>query len=185
MNTIPPECSYGLLMCMLKWYSLECKLRMHVHHNMKMAMWWSWDFFFLSIISYKRHNCGQSFLPISFDVDCISGFVFCLPGYVSPSNEIYRQPKVEMSSSFSGIHMNKSEKFSYEELANATNDFNMSNKIGEGGFGAVYYAEIRGEVCYIIMCLSLIMSSFAKCYIIYLWNVRIFQPHDIFLCERL
>ncbi|CAA6660075.1 unnamed protein product [Spirodela intermedia] len=66
-------------------------------------------------------------------------------GPVSSSNEIYQHPKLEMRSSFSGIQMDKSVEFSYEELASATNDFNMSNKIGEGGFGAVYYAEIRGE----------------------------------------
>uniref|UniRef100_A0A1D1YB20 non-specific serine/threonine protein kinase n=1 Tax=Anthurium amnicola TaxID=1678845 RepID=A0A1D1YB20_9ARAE len=35
--------------------------------------------------------------------------------------------------------------FSYKELAKATDNFNMANKIGEGGFGAVYYAELRGE----------------------------------------
>lgn len=43
--------------------------------------------------------------------------------------------------------MDKSVEFSYEELAKATNDFNISFKIGQGGFGAVYYAELRGEVC--------------------------------------
>lgn len=44
-----------------------------------------------------------------------------------------------------GITVDKSVEFSYEELAKATNDFNISNKIGQGGFGAVYYAELRGE----------------------------------------
>ncbi|KAF3443628.1 hypothetical protein FNV43_RR13318 [Rhamnella rubrinervis] len=43
------------------------------------------------------------------------------------------------------ITIDKSVEFSYEELAQATNDFNMACKIGEGGFGAVYYAELRGE----------------------------------------
>lgn len=47
----------------------------------------------------------------------------------------------------SGITVDKSVEFSYEELANATSDFSLANKIGEGGFGAVYYAELRGEVC--------------------------------------
>lgn len=28
--------------------------------------------------------------------------------------------------------------FSYSELKNATNDFNIDNKLGEGGFGPVY-----------------------------------------------
>jgi chitin elicitor receptor kinase 1 len=40
----------------------------------------------------------------------------------------------------------KSTEFSYQELAKATNNFNLSHKIGQGGFGAVYYAELRGEV---------------------------------------
>ncbi|KQJ99178.1 hypothetical protein BRADI_3g41590v3 [Brachypodium distachyon] len=35
--------------------------------------------------------------------------------------------------------------FSYEELFNATEGFNIIHKIGQGGFGAVYYAELRGE----------------------------------------
>lgn len=43
--------------------------------------------------------------------------------------------------------MDKSVEFSYEELATATDDFSLANKIGQGGFGAVYYAELRGEVC--------------------------------------
>ncbi|KAH7522764.1 hypothetical protein FEM48_Zijuj07G0173000 [Ziziphus jujuba var. spinosa] len=44
-----------------------------------------------------------------------------------------------------GITIDKSVEFSYEELAQATNDFSLASKIGEGGFGAVYYAELRGE----------------------------------------
>ncbi|KAK4279213.1 hypothetical protein QN277_016948 [Acacia crassicarpa] len=43
------------------------------------------------------------------------------------------------------ITVDKSVEFSYEELATATNNFNMANMIGQGGFGAVYYAELRGE----------------------------------------
>ncbi|KAK6154630.1 hypothetical protein DH2020_008878 [Rehmannia glutinosa] len=44
-----------------------------------------------------------------------------------------------------GITVDKSVEFTYDELAFATNDFNTSYKIGQGGFGAVYYAELRGE----------------------------------------
>ncbi|KAA0040224.1 chitin elicitor receptor kinase 1 [Cucumis melo var. makuwa] len=44
-----------------------------------------------------------------------------------------------------GITVDKSVEFSYEELAKATDNFSLANKIGEGGFGSVYYAELRGE----------------------------------------
>ncbi|KAF2292291.1 hypothetical protein GH714_018521 [Hevea brasiliensis] len=44
-----------------------------------------------------------------------------------------------------GITVDKSVEFSYEELAQATDNFSMANKIGEGGFGSVYYAELRNE----------------------------------------
>ncbi|KAB1201544.1 Chitin elicitor receptor kinase 1 [Morella rubra] len=44
-----------------------------------------------------------------------------------------------------GSAVDKSVKFSYEELAEATNDFSIATKIGQGGFGSVYYAELRGE----------------------------------------
>ncbi|KAL5101654.1 hypothetical protein RYX36_005981 [Vicia faba] len=44
-----------------------------------------------------------------------------------------------------GIMVAKSTEFSYQELAKATNNFSLDNKIGQGGFGAVYYAELRGE----------------------------------------
>eukprot|EP00262_Sarcandra_glabra_P016627 TRINITY_DN5480_c0_g4_i2.p1 TRINITY_DN5480_c0_g4~~TRINITY_DN5480_c0_g4_i2.p1 ORF type:complete len:637 (+),score=89.87 TRINITY_DN5480_c0_g4_i2:1601-3511(+) len=49
------------------------------------------------------------------------------------------------SSGLTGITVDKSVEFPYEELAKATDDFSLANKIGEGGFGAVYYAELRGE----------------------------------------
>ncbi|KAI7739104.1 hypothetical protein M8C21_013769, partial [Ambrosia artemisiifolia] len=45
-----------------------------------------------------------------------------------------------------GITIDKSVEFSYEELSRATCNFSLANKIGQGGFGVVYYAELRGEV---------------------------------------
>ena len=50
------------------------------------------------------------------------------------------------SSPFAGITVDKSVEFSYAELAAATDDFSLAYKIGGGGFGVVYYAELRGEV---------------------------------------
>ncbi|XP_051135209.1 chitin elicitor receptor kinase 1-like [Andrographis paniculata] len=49
------------------------------------------------------------------------------------------------SSPLVGITVEKSVEFPYDELAKATDNFSIANKIGEGGFGAVYYAELRGE----------------------------------------
>ncbi|KAA3478773.1 Proline-rich receptor-like protein kinase PERK1 [Gossypium australe] len=49
------------------------------------------------------------------------------------------------SPGLTGITVDKSVEFSYEELAKATDNFNIANKIGQGGFGAVYLAELRGE----------------------------------------
>jgi hypothetical protein len=45
------------------------------------------------------------------------------------------------------IFVDKSPEFSYEELANATDNFSLANKIGQGGFGEVYYGALRGQVC--------------------------------------
>ncbi|GAU14462.1 hypothetical protein TSUD_250020 [Trifolium subterraneum] len=44
------------------------------------------------------------------------------------------------------IVVDKSPEFSYKELANATDNFNLANKIGQGGFGEVYYGELRGKI---------------------------------------
>ncbi|KAF8758128.1 hypothetical protein HU200_010643 [Digitaria exilis] len=53
--------------------------------------------------------------------------------------------QADSASGVPGITVDKSVEFSYDELFNATEGFSMSNKIGQGGFGAVYYAELRGE----------------------------------------
>ncbi|XP_010252498.1 PREDICTED: lysM domain receptor-like kinase 3 isoform X2 [Nelumbo nucifera] len=52
---------------------------------------------------------------------------------------------VGASPGLTGLTVEKSVEFSYEELAEATNDFNLAGKIGQGGFGSVYYAELRGQ----------------------------------------
>ena len=44
-----------------------------------------------------------------------------------------------------GITVDKSVEFPSEELAKATNYFSLDNKIGQGGFGSVFYAELRDD----------------------------------------
>ncbi|KAK7846038.1 chitin elicitor receptor kinase 1 [Quercus suber] len=58
------------------------------------------------------------------------------------------------SQGLTGITVDKSVEFSYEELAKATKDFSQDNKIGQGGFGSVYYAKLRGEVRLIGYCVE-------------------------------
>ncbi|XP_061338163.1 lysM domain receptor-like kinase 3 [Gastrolobium bilobum] len=54
-------------------------------------------------------------------------------------------PGSASAAGLTGIMVVKSMEFSYQELAKATNNFSLDNKIGQGGFGVVYYAELRGE----------------------------------------
>ena len=45
--------------------------------------------------------------------------------------------------------------FNFEELASATNNFHLSNKLGEGGFGPVYKVMVALlEVFCLIICMS-------------------------------
>ncbi|KAM5580576.1 chitin elicitor receptor kinase 1 [Rosa sericea] len=60
-----------------------------------------------------------------------------IPDKSTESNSAARGP--------TGITVDKSVEFSFEELSRATDNFSLANKIGQGGFGAVYYAELRGE----------------------------------------
>ncbi|XVF81594.1 hypothetical protein PTKIN_Ptkin15bG0167600 [Pterospermum kingtungense] len=66
-------------------------------------------------------------------------------GNVSESKSAESTALVTASQGLNGVTVDKSVEFSYEELAQATDNFSMANKIGEGGFGAVYYANLRGE----------------------------------------
>ncbi|KAF5458313.1 hypothetical protein F2P56_022348 [Juglans regia] len=51
----------------------------------------------------------------------------------------------EHGSGLTGVTVDKSVEFAYEELVTATDNFSLAKKIGQGGFGAVYYAELKGE----------------------------------------
>ncbi|KAI7739105.1 hypothetical protein M8C21_013770, partial [Ambrosia artemisiifolia] len=66
---------------------------------------------------------------------------------VETSSIVLQNAQVEVQHTpVQGITIDKSVEFSYEELSTATCNFSLANKIGQGGFGAVYYAELRGEV---------------------------------------
>lgn len=53
--------------------------------------------------------------------------------------------QVDSTSRVLGILVHKSV-FSYEKVFNGTEGFSKSNKMEQGGFGVVYYVELRGEV---------------------------------------
>ncbi|KAJ0264662.1 Chitin elicitor receptor kinase 1 [Hirschfeldia incana] len=80
----------------------------------------------------KKQDSYSSSIPLSSKVDQASLQSGDLVGTgVSPG--------------IAAISVDKSVEFTLEELAKATDNFNLSFKIGQGGFGAVYYAELRGE----------------------------------------
>ncbi|TYH44357.1 hypothetical protein ES332_D11G188900v1 [Gossypium tomentosum] len=58
----------------------------------------------------------------------------------SQSNSSYSTSKydIERGSTYFGAHV-----FNYEELEEATDNFNPSKQLGEGGFGTVYYGVLR------------------------------------------
>lgn len=90
---------------------------------------------------------GLSVFSISWYLVCIRGkkkeeaLLFDKPKFELPTVDVPGQSTV--SAVAPGITVDKSVEFSYDELASATNNFSMANKIGEGGFGAVYYGELR------------------------------------------
>ncbi|KAK4588447.1 hypothetical protein RGQ29_019444 [Quercus rubra] len=67
------------------------------------------------------------------------------PPAISQDQYVRHRHVIDMSLSHEIGSVDKSVEFSYEELAKATKDFSQDNKIGQGGFGSVYYAELRGE----------------------------------------
>ncbi|KAL6136933.1 hypothetical protein ACLB2K_062228 [Fragaria x ananassa] len=88
---------------------------------------------------YRKKKVDTSvLLPTSQDQSSQNGrSLGAIPDKSTESNSGSRGP--------TGITVDKSVEFSYEELSRATDNFSLANKIGQGGFGAVYYAELRCE----------------------------------------
>ena len=55
----------------------------------------------------------------------------------NPSHHPYSNSDLQKGSTYFGAHV-----FSYEELEEATDNFDPSKEIGKGGFGKVYYGRI-------------------------------------------
>ncbi|KAJ6720579.1 SERINE/THREONINE-PROTEIN KINASE-LIKE PROTEIN CCR4 [Salix viminalis] len=67
-------------------------------------------------------------------------------GLISRSSTIRRQSSRAMRRQRSGTsskHADRAEDFSFAELAAATNNFSLENKIGAGSFGVVYRGKLR------------------------------------------
>ncbi|MED6137174.1 hypothetical protein PIB30_062623 [Stylosanthes scabra] len=62
-----------------------------------------------------------------------------------PSHNAENGTSASYDTSIIGVKVEKSAEFLYQELANATNNFSLANKIGQGGFGEVYYGVLNGE----------------------------------------
>ncbi|KAK9924498.1 hypothetical protein M0R45_032864 [Rubus argutus] len=88
---------------------------------------------------YRKKKVDTTLLlPSSEDQSLQNGRTLgIMPDKSTESNSAVRGP--------TGITVDKSVEFSFEELSRATDNFSLANKIGQGGFGAVYYAELRGE----------------------------------------
>ncbi|KAJ0095617.1 hypothetical protein Patl1_15116 [Pistacia atlantica] len=79
----------------------------------------------IAILFVIQHRTEQKFIYSSFNSRFIS---------TDPSSN----SEVEDCSVCFGVPV-----FSYKELAEATNHFNLENELGDGGFGRVYYAKLR------------------------------------------
>ncbi|XP_052177950.1 lysM domain receptor-like kinase 3 [Diospyros lotus] len=88
---------------------------------------------------YKKKKGEDKLLPSATEDHLLQG-----AGGTSPSTDSTGIPP-GASPGITGLTVDKSLEFSYEELSLATDNFNIANKIGQGGFGSVYYAELRGE----------------------------------------
>ncbi|MBA0548315.1 hypothetical protein Golob_019423, partial [Gossypium lobatum] len=115
----------------------------------------------------KKSKTTSLLSTVSHDISAEAGNVFGSKAAESTGT-------VAASPGLTGITVDKSVEFSYEELAQATDNFSMANKIGEGGFGAVYYANLRGEskqnfavsgIFIVASCLMLFKAKYTCIYI--------------------
>ncbi|KAL4290250.1 hypothetical protein GQ457_14G011050 [Hibiscus cannabinus] len=96
---------------------------------------------------YIQHGRGEILLSLALDLDKYVPslrLIICIL-YVGTLKTDSETIALFASPGLNGITVEKSVEFSYEELAKATDDFSIANKIGQGGFGSVYLAELRGE----------------------------------------
>ncbi|KAK7324400.1 hypothetical protein VNO77_27936 [Canavalia gladiata] len=63
----------------------------------------------------------------------------CFPFFRKESSSARQEPVI--GEDISGIHNVKL--YTYKQLRNATEDFSLANKIGEGGFGSVYKGRLK------------------------------------------
>ncbi|KAG5010471.1 hypothetical protein JHK87_018986 [Glycine soja] len=108
----------------------------------------SWSF--NSSLGPKPQKGGsKTGLVIGLSVGLGAGVLFVILGVTFLVRWILRNRGVEEVSLFDHTmdndfeRMSLPKKFSYEELARATNNFASENKIGQGGFGAVYRGFMR------------------------------------------
>nr|CAJ14969.2 LysM receptor-like kinase [Hordeum vulgare subsp. vulgare] len=93
----------------------------------------------LLFLFYRRRKAKQgALLPSSNESTRLASTI--LIQKLSPSTT-----EADVASLAAGITVDKSVEFTYQELFNATEGFHITHKIGQGGFGAVYYAELLGE----------------------------------------
>ncbi|EYU33877.1 hypothetical protein MIMGU_mgv1a020123mg [Erythranthe guttata] len=85
----------------------------------------------------RKKETGGTFLHNDQSIENAHG----LMEKTSESGPLVASPSPKLK----GITVDKSVEFTYEELAAVTDNFSLSNKIGQGGFGAVFYGELRGE----------------------------------------
>ncbi|XP_042501010.1 LEAF RUST 10 DISEASE-RESISTANCE LOCUS RECEPTOR-LIKE PROTEIN KINASE-like 1.2 isoform X5 [Macadamia integrifolia] len=126
-------------------YNSTCHL-LHVHHGKKRNLVLTLTIAFGSLgvgmilacvmffICYRRrHHKGSLFNPVKGNN--LSPSSTPLSRNIA-SNSSCKDP--EKCSTYFGVHV-----FTYDELEEATNNFNSERELGDGGFGTVYHGKLR------------------------------------------